>query len=141
MSRDFAIPSLGPVYFVRDNQIIGTGRVGAMMGQIYASVHVTDGQLVEPLIKHPTVITLAKIKSDDEHIHHGLRYALFRFACLDGRFIGGNYENEEGQTDADCESILKNVRVVNKDEFDWGMAPPDFKSVPGYGNKRDQVTE
>lgn len=114
-----AVESVGDeVYLVKDKKIIGIGRAVSGCGY-HVNVHMTDERAQEYLKDHRYVQIL------------GFRWAFFRYECIAGLFVGGNFSDE---TDED-RRLLEDTRIVTCRLLDYGIAK-GFEDVEGYGSKR-----
>ena len=111
----------------RGPEILGPAIVFGMRSGIVseASVHFTEAMYDEYIAP--------RIPPMEEEINYPRsKLVVIRFSCGLGHFLSHNVWPGGEKLD----DWLENVRLVDKFNFEWGMAPETFQDVPGYGEMR-----
>lgn len=116
MIEKFAlVGSSSDILFIRDNKVIAKGKWSTSNGQVYG-VQFKDLIGVSLVLGEQTIIT-----NDDLN-----KCFFMKFAGNTGEFLFSN--------EPKLDEMLKGVRVVEEDNFYWGMVPASFKDVKGYND-------
>jgi hypothetical protein len=113
--------------FIKDNKVVGKGRVCSGLGTLRCSVQVRDD---------PAAIEFFK---DDELVKYWreagfpIKFAFFRFYTLDGSPF---------QDERDSPDRLKGIRIVDEYNFEMGFVDPEiFGMIEGYGKLMKERTQ
>jgi hypothetical protein len=110
---------------VRDDKIIGEGRVVQIVGNELssierASVVMTDDAGMALISKTAAAKALGNV-----------RYVYLNFCSSSGLYLGTPFIGHE---DNELNMIFKDVMIVDKMNLGLGMVPDTFKNVPGYNS-------
>lgn len=108
------------VLIIRDNKVIGKGM--SQLSRNYSAFITLEDSAARGLIPKDRIF--------DEI---GYRHTYLRYCSMTGVFLSV-YEGDPEWDDIN--DSLKDTRIVDSFNFQWGMVPDSFKDVVGYGSSR-----
>lgn len=122
MNHNRAFETGKSLFIIRDNKIVGEGRVSHAIGDDWAAVEITKGDIYEALLKTEACKRL------------GTKYVWLRYFSLTGMFICSSFTDQP-----ELDEMFQETRAVDQFNLGWGMVPDSFKDVEGYSFKHTEI--